>query len=316
MHNKGPPKQVYVDMGCTSIASLFSSGISSIPDSEINTTEYISLISMCLSLPSDLDSSRSSLRPHCVRQLVCGFCFCCVQCVQYMVIGDWWVEQELLEVADQGLHCLAWQSNNIEGENCKDSSAKVTDSRDREGASKNFKVKGNSGEKCGAQEELSENTKVEYSCDEETDHFLDAEVEQDQAQQEQRLPMPEEDEETHKLFKVQPRDTDEDSAKFFIVQPLDDDQQTEQDGVVALMTKKQDTGSSDYEGITDVFRDIEIEDLEAEKENVGGNGTDVEKILRDNSPLMSKIHYRGEHEKLQDTSKVDPCLETYEEIII
>lgn len=223
------------------------------------------------------------------------------------------MEQELLEVADQGLHCLAWQSN-IKEENCKDSSAKVTDSHGREGASKSFKMNGNSGEKYGAQEELSEKRKVEYSGGEETDIFLDAEVEQDQGKLEQRLPMPEEDEETHKLFKLQPRDTDEHSAKFFIVQPLDD-QQSEQDGVIALM-KNKDLGSRDYEYVTDVFRDIEIEDLEAEKENVGRNGTDVEKVLSDNSPLMSKIHYRVDHKRLQDTSKVDPCLETYEEIII
>jgi len=225
------------------------------------------------------------------------------------------VEQELLEVADQGLHCLAWQSN-IEGEDCRNSSAKIVDSQDTEGVAKNCKMNailnGNTGEKYNAHAEFEENTKVKDSCDEKIDVFLlHAEVGQDWAKLEQRLP--EDDEGTHRLFKFQPLDRDEDE-KFFIVQPLDDIE-TEQDRVIALM-KNQDQGSSDYEDITDVFRDIEIEDLEAEKENVGGNVTDVEKFLRDNRPLMSKIHYGGDHKKLQDSSKVDSCLETYEEIII
>lgn len=54
---------------------------------------------------------------------------------------------------------------------------------------------------------------------------------------------------------------------------------------------------SDYEDIIDVFRDIEIEDLEVEKENVGGNGIDVEKFLRDNSFLILKIYYWGDYKK-------------------
>lgn len=227
----------------------------------------------------------------------------------YMVIGEqWWVKQELLEIVEQGLHCLAWQSNmkaGYEVEDCKDSSAKVVDSRDTEGVAKCFKINGSTGE---------ENTKVKERCDEEIDVFLDAEVEQGQGQ---RLPEEGQDAGTQRFFMFQPQERDEDE-KFFIVQPLDD-KETDQDRVVALM-KSQDVNKegeySDYEDITDVFRDIEIEDLEAEKENVGGNGTDVEKFLRDNSPLISKIHYRGDHKKLQDTSKLDSCLEPYEEIII
>jgi len=106
--------------------------------------------------------------------------------------------------------------------------------------------------------------------------------------------------------KVQPLEVEDDEEKFFIVQSLED-KETEQDRVVALMD------SSDYEDITDVFRDIEIEDLEAEKENVvGGNNvaTEVEKLfVRDSNNSSQK-------KKLQETSKVDSCLEAYEEIII
>lgn len=211
------------------------------------------------------------------------------------------MKQELLEVADQGLQCLALQSNVNEGE---DSAAKVVDSQVTEGAS--FKTNGNTGEKIAVKE--LENTEAK---DEEIDVF----VEQDQAN---KLEL--EDEGTHRLFKLQqPLEVQDEDEKFFIVQSLDD-KETDQDRVIALMKNqdlKRDGGSSDYDDITDMFRDIEIEDLEAEKENVGGNnGTDVEKFLRDNNPLMSKIHYRGDHKKLQDTSNVDSCLETYEEIII
>lgn len=221
------------------------------------------------------------------------------------------MKQELLEVADQGLHSLAWQSN-IEAESCKDSSAKtVVDSHDP-GAPKDGKLSVNNCEKHGDHEEVDDNSKEKNSCDEEIDVFLDAEVEQDQSKLEENPPQ--DDEETQKLFKFQPRDPDDDE-KFFIVQPLDE-KESEQDRVIALMKNQDLTGSSDYEDITDVFRDIEIEDLEAEKENAGGNVIDVEKFLRDNGPLISKIHYKGDHKKLQDTSKTESCLETYEEIII
>lgn len=211
------------------------------------------------------------------------------------------MKQELLEVADQGLQCLALQSNVNEGE---DSAAKVVDSQVTEGVS--FKTNGNTGEKIAVKE--LENTEAK---DEEIDVF----VEQDQAN---KLEL--EDEGTQRLFKLQqPLEVQDEDEKFFIVQSLDD-KETDQDRVIALMKNqdlKREGGSSDYDNITDMFRDIEIEDLEAEKENVGGNnGTDVEKFLRDNNPLLSKIHYRGDHKKLQDTSNVDSCLETYEEIII
>lgn len=225
------------------------------------------------------------------------------------------MKQELLEVADQGLH---WQSNMKAGgyeggEDLKESSAKAFDIQATEGGvAKNLKTDAmlNSKETNGLEELEDNNAKVKDSC-EEIDVFLDAELEQDQGKLEQRLP-------DDRFLKFQPQQERDDDEKFFIVQPLDD-KETDQDRVIAFVKNQdenRDGDSSDYEDITDVFRDIEIEDLEAEKENVGGNNiADVEKVFsRDNSsPLLSKIHYKNP----QDTSKLDSCLvETFEEIII
>jgi hypothetical protein len=65
--------------------------------------------------------------------------------------------------------------------------------------------------------------------------------------------------------------------------------------------------AKDLEG-GDPFRDIEIEDLEAEKENVNGTMNEVEKLTcTDAISPLSKIHYQYDHKKSQDS---------YEEIII
>lgn len=106
-------------------------------------------------------------------------------------------------MADQGLHCLAWQSTS------------------------------NAPEKV----------------DPEIDVFHDAEVEQPKLEEEET----ETETETETGdSKVQPLEVEDEEEKFFILQSLQD-KETEQDRVVALMD------SSDYEDITDVFRDIEIE---------------------------------------------------------
>lgn len=268
------------------------------------------------------------------------------------------MEQELLEVADLGLHCLAWQSNGkpgYEGEDSRDS-AKAVDNRDTKGISKSLRsnavMNGSPGEKnndcCAvgltkpievAQDisELEENTKLKDSCeeeaDEEADVFLDAEVGDDQTkvQQEhvfevdaQRLQPEDGEKSTHRLFQFQPlvaKERDEASGKLFIVQPLEG-KEKDQDRVIDLMKNRdlnhvnnsdEDSwNGTDCEERKDVYRDIEIEDLEAEKENVGENMCEVENFLKDNSSSMSKNQLRGGHKKLQDATKVD----SYEEIII
>lgn len=268
------------------------------------------------------------------------------------------MKQELLEVADLGLHCLAWQSNvkpGYEGEDSRDS-AKAVDNQDTKGISKNLRsnavMNGSTGEKnndsCAvgltkpievAQDisELEENSKLKDSCeeeaDEEADVVLDAEVGDDQTkvQQEhvseidgQRLQSEDEDKSTQRLFKFQPlvaKERDEESEKLFVVQPLED-KEKDQDRVIDLM-KQQDLNhvndldedfrnNPDCEDRKDVYRDIEIEDLEAEKENVGENMSEAEYFLKDNSSLLSKVQLKGGHKKLQDATKVD----SYEEIII
>ncbi|KAG0581249.1 hypothetical protein M758_4G240500 [Ceratodon purpureus] len=183
--------------------------------------------------------------------------------------------------------------------------------------------------------ELEENTKLKHSCeegaDEEADVFLDAEVGDDQTKVQQehvfeidahRL-QPEDENSTHRLFKFQPlvaKERDEEREKLFIVQPFED-KEKDQDRVIDLM-KNQDmnhgnnldedsSNDTDCEDTKDIYRDIEIEDLEAEKENVGENMSEVDNFLKDNSSLMSKIQLKG-HKKLQDATKVD----SYEEIII
>ena len=269
------------------------------------------------------------------------------------------MEQELFEVADLGLHCLAWQTDvkpGYEGEDSRDP-AKAVDNQDTKGISKNLRsnavMNGSTGEKnndsCAvgltkpievAQDisELEENTKLKHCCeeeaDEEADVFLDAEVGDDQTkvQQEhvfeidaQRLQPEDKEKSNHRLFKFQPlvaKERDEESEKLFIVQTLEDKEKV-QDRVIDLMktqdqnhVNNSDENSRNNIGCEDrkldVYRDIEIEDLEAEKENVGENMFEVENYLKENSSLMSKIQLKGGQKKLQDATKID----SYEEIII
>lgn len=212
-------------------------------------------------------------------------------------------------MADLGLHCLAWQSNvkpGYEGEDSRDS-AKAVDNQDTKGISKNLR---SNAVMNGSTEVGDDQTKVQQEHVSEIDG--------------QRLQSEDEDKSTQRLFKFQPlvaKERDEESEKLFVVQPLED-KEKDQDRVIDLM-KQQDLNhvndldedfrnNPDCEDRKDVYRDIEIEDLEAEKENVGENMSEAEYFLKDNSSLLSKVQLKGGHKKLQDATKVD----SYEEIII
>lgn len=219
------------------------------------------------------------------------------------------MEQELLEVADLGLHCLAWQSNGkpgYEGEDSRDS-AKAVDNRDTKGISKSLR---SNAVMNGSPEVGDDQTKVQQ------EHVFEVDA--------QRLQPEDGEKSTHRLFQFQPlvaKERDEASGKLFIVQPLEG-KEKDQDRVIDLMKNRdlnhvnnsdEDSwNGTDCEERKDVYRDIEIEDLEAEKENVGENMCEVENFLKDNSSSMSKNQLRGGHKKLQDATKVD----SYEEIII
>ena len=177
----------------------------------------------------------------------------------------------------------------------------------------------------------------EEGCNE--DNFLDAELQEEQILTEKNegsaVEEREEDEyknndEGYKFFVIQPFDDQGRSQKihkFFIVQPFQG-KENDYDQVTGLQ-KDQDLnyveGEQDNSGGVDekdadrgdLFRDIEIEDLEAEKGNVSGTMNELEKLTCTdaNSPL-SRMHYQCDHKKSQDATKLDSFQDSYEEIII
>ena len=114
---------------------------------------------------------------------------------------------------------------------------------------------------------------------------------------------------------------------FFMVQPFqgkenDSDQvaDLQEDQDLNYVEGEQDNSGrvdeKDADG-GDLFRDIEIEDLEAEKLIVSGTMNEVEKLTcTDANPPLSKTHYQCDHKKSQDATKLDSFQDSYEEITI
>ena len=290
---------------------------------------------------------------------------------------QWWIKQEILEAADQGLHCLAWQDNIegiiIERADCNDTSESVLNveitkdleiqnihgSLDQEHhgnsnfvETKDFELSQTStleeqvadAEVLGEESELGYNNfdgnpeAFEEGCNE--DIFLDGEL-----QEEQILTEKNEGSDVEETEGDEYKNNNDGGDKFFVIQPFDDQGKSQSIdkffmvqlyegkennyGQVTDLHKDQDLNDVEREqdnsgGIDekdleggDPFRDIEIEDLEAEKENVNGTMNEVEKLTcTDAISPLSKIHYQRDRKKSQDASKLDSFLDSYEEIII
>ena len=291
---------------------------------------------------------------------------------------QWWLKQEILEVADQGLHCLAWQDNTeeviTERAECKNTSENILGAeitRDLEiqniHGNSDQKHHGNSNlvetdrefelsqtstveeqvadpEVLGEDPELGDNNSdsdlevFEEGCNE--DIFLDSELQEEQiltakleglaVEGREKDRYKHNNDEGYKFFVLQPSDDQgkfHNIHKFFAVQPF----QCKENNYDQVTDLQKDQDLNDVEGeqdnsggvdekdadVGDLFKDIEIEDLEAEKGNVSGTMTEVEKLTCTdaNSPL-SKMHYQCDHKKSQYATKLDSCLDSYEEIII
>nr|PNR39316.1 hypothetical protein PHYPA_019594 [Physcomitrium patens] len=232
------------------------------------------------------------------------------------------LKQELLEVADEGLHCLAWQSYktpSYEREDCSVHSIQAVDIKRTGGTIGSFKSNVTTNDSAGVEtipiekahdnfEDLG-NTKLKDFCEAADENvFLDSEVGDNRVGVEHEhllqldihsLQPGDQDDSSHKFFKFQSLDVKEsdENEKFFIVQPLEY-KCKDQDQVIDLMKNQglnhalRNTEFPNYTSYED-FSDIEIEDLEAEKENISRNMTEAETFK-----ITAPWHIRFNAEKL------------------